>query len=219
MTQYRAARSILGESQTWQQALYGLEEAKNPAAVQHSLGFKLGQKHAAAGKELKFKSHHNKYFRAGYQSGSRNPKRATILGYYAESFSDDNSALSEGGTSAGVKKGWEKRKGKEMTDAQVHLAAKHFTQSNLGGWGPSAGGKKPKNANDIERSYGAAFHAHAADGVDISDEFNSWVKDIRKGDPYVHKTIMKEIPFVHKHGGSPDPAATKKLAPYYLRRE
>jgi hypothetical protein len=175
-------------------------------------GYDLGKSHKGKGKgEFKFKRRHSSEFKHGYGVGHSEPQQKESVEQTWQQ------TLYEAGTSAGVKKGWEKRKGKEMTDAQVTLAAKHFTQSNLGGWGPSAGGKKPKNANDIERSYGAAFHAHAADGVDISDEFRSWVKDIRKGEPYVHKQIMKEIPFVHKHGGPDDLSAKKPLAPYYKK--
>ena len=80
-----------------------------------------------------------------------------------------------------------------MNSDQIRLAAKYFTVSNLGY------GSHGKDERDVDDHYRKCSEDHYASGVDITDEYNGWVKDLKK-DPHWVEKAFKELPWLKTIG-------------------
>jgi len=81
-----------------------------------------------------------------------------------------------------------------LTENQIELGAKWLTLCNLG----QEPKKKPKNESDLQAEYKNCIMVHSYEGIDISDEYESWEKDLRKSkeNEFCITEIKKDLPWL-----------------------
>lgn len=70
----------------------------------------------------------------------------------------------------------------KLTPEEQILAAKWLTTSNLGQPEP-----EEPTREAIERAYNRCVDVFAAEGIEITEEYNMWLKDARRQDEFVRK--------------------------------
>jgi hypothetical protein len=66
-----------------------------------------------------------------------------------------------------------------LPPAERILAAKFLATSNLGQ-------PEPRSADpaEVNRAWAECRMAHEAEGIDVTDEYRSWLRDVERGDAY-----------------------------------
>lgn len=73
-----------------------------------------------------------------------------------------------------------------LPPAERILAAKFLATSNLGQ-------PEPRSADpaEVNRAWRECREAHAAEGIDVTEEYDGWLADLERGDAFAHEEWRK----------------------------
>ena len=87
----------------------------------------------------------------------------------------------------------------KLTEAQMIIGAKYLTVTNFGMENNFPNGLKEQySISEVERAFEQTandFYGETGDESAMDEEYQSWLKEIKKGDKYCLKTIKSEIKF------------------------
>lgn len=84
----------------------------------------------------------------------------------------------------------------KLNERQIELAAMSFTTSNLGQDQPGM----YDSSVAVEQAYRRCEMNHGVEGIDISDEYQDWLKKLKKGDAWTTNEALKRMPWLTQVG-------------------